>query len=275
MKFGALTLPNAPWPELVERWKRLDELGIETIWVADELGNALRLEQPWFEGWACVSALAQATTRARIGPLVSPITLRNPAVLAKASITVDHASGGRLELGVGAGGSEFDHDLAQVPRWEAGERLARLRAFVERLAELLADERLAPRPLQARIPLTIAGHARATLRLAAEYADRWNAFGGYGLTAEEGLRRCRKRNERLTMICLELGRDPATLVRSALIGHPFVGETPWRSEAAFRDLVARWSGAGFDELILYYPPEWAMPAGSVEPGLFHRMLGKG
>jgi alkanesulfonate monooxygenase SsuD/methylene tetrahydromethanopterin reductase-like flavin-dependent oxidoreductase (luciferase family) len=274
MRFGVITLPNAPWDELRRRWRALDELpGVETIWVADELGNFMRPEMPWFEGWACVSGMAEVTKRARIGPLVSPITFRNPAVLAKAAVTVDHASAGRLELGIGAGGSEFDHELAQVPRWEGPERLARLRAFVERTVDVLADERIAPRPVQRRIPLTIAGHARATLRLAAEHADRWNAFGGVGLSAEEGLRRCRELNERVTATCGEIGRDPASLVRSALLGYPFVAETPWRSEETFRDFVGRWEDAGFEELVLYYPPTTAMPEGSVEEGLFERMLG--
>lgn len=272
MRLGVITLPNAPWPELVERWQTLDELGVETIWVADELGNSLRPEQAWFEGWACVAAMAQVTRRARIGPLVSPITLRNPAVLARAAVTVDHMSAGRLELGIGAGGSEYDHELAQVPQWEGKERLARLGSFVERLVELLADDTLRPRPVQERIPLTIAGHATATLRLAAAHADRWNAFGGFGLSAEEGLRVSRERNERLTAFCAEAGRDPGTLLRSALVGYPFVAETPWRSEAAFVAFVERWRDAGFGELIVYYPPETGMPEGSVEPGLFERML---
>jgi hypothetical protein len=65
------------------------------------------------------------------------------------------------------------------------------------------------------------------------------------------------------------------VLRSALIGHPFVAETPWRSEEAFHDFVGRWQEAGFEELILFYPPEWGMPDGSVELGLFERMLGKG
>ena len=272
MRFGAITLQNAPWDELVTRWRTLDELGIETIWVADELGNPKHLEQPWFEGWACVTTMALVTRRSRIGPLVSPITFRNPAVLVKAAVTVDHASGGRLELGLGAGGSEFDHALTQVPQWEAGERLARLGAFVERTVELLEDERLSPRPAQKRIPLTIAGHARETLRLAAEHADRWNAFGGFGLSADEGLRRCRERNDRLTAICDEIGRDPRSLLRSALIGYPFVAETPWRSDEAFDDFVGRWQAAGFEELIVYYPPKTGMPEGSVTPGVFERAL---
>ena len=116
MKLGVITLQNAPWPELVERWRALDELGVETIWVADHLGSdKLDPNEPWFEAWSCLTALAYETRRARIGSLVSPMTFRNPAVLARTALTVAELSGGRLELGIGSGASEFDHRVSQVP----------------------------------------------------------------------------------------------------------------------------------------------------------------
>jgi alkanesulfonate monooxygenase SsuD/methylene tetrahydromethanopterin reductase-like flavin-dependent oxidoreductase (luciferase family) len=269
VKFGVITLQDAPWPELVERWHALEGLGVDTIWVADHLGNPSRPDQPWFEAWSCITALAHVTGRPRIGPLVSSMTFRNPAVLARTALTASELSGGRLELGVGSGASAFDHQLTEVPEWQPKERAALFARWVERLVELLADERLQPK---APVPLTIAGSGPTILRLAAEHAERWNTFGGFGLTAEEGLRRARRDNERLDELCAETGR---TVLRSALIGHPFVAETPWRSEEAFHDFVGRWQEAGFEELILFYPPEWGMPDGSVELGLFERMLGKG
>jgi alkanesulfonate monooxygenase SsuD/methylene tetrahydromethanopterin reductase-like flavin-dependent oxidoreductase (luciferase family) len=269
MKFGVITLQNAPWPELVERWQMLENLGVETIWVADHIGDSRQPQQPWFEAWSCLTAMAHLTTRAKIGPLVSPMTLRNPAVLARTALTVAELSGGRLELGVGSGASAGDHELAQVPEWAPKQRAELFAAWLERLVELLADERLQPK---APVPLTIAGSGPTILRLAAEHAERWNTFGGFGLTVEEGLRRARRDNERLDELCAETGR---TVLRSALIGHRFVAETPWRSEQAFHDLVGRWQEAGFEELVLFYPAEWEMPDGSVEPGLFERMLGKG
>jgi alkanesulfonate monooxygenase SsuD/methylene tetrahydromethanopterin reductase-like flavin-dependent oxidoreductase (luciferase family) len=262
VKLGVITLQNAPWPELVERWRRLEELGVETIWVADHLGNWMHPQQPWFEAWSCLTALAHVTQRPRIGPLVSAMTLRNPAVLARTALTVAELSGGRLELGVGSGGAAYDHKLAEVPKWEPKERAALFARWLERLLELLADERLQPK---CELPLTVAGRGKTILSLAARHASRWNTFGGVGLTPEEGLRRGREDNARLDELCAEAGR---TVLRSALIGYPFVAETPWRSDEAFQDFVARWQEAGFEELVVYYPPETGMPAGSVTPGVF-------
>jgi len=269
VKLGVITLQWAPWPELVERWRRLDALGVETIWVADHLtGTWLKPDQPWYEAWTCVTALAYVTERARFGPLVSPMTLRNHAVLARTALSVGDLSGGRLELGVGAGGSEADHDVAEVPSWDPRERASLFAAWVERLASLLADERFHPKP---DVPLTIAGRGETILGLAARHATRWNTYGGVGIDPEEGLRRGREDNARLDELCAETGR---TVLRSALIGHPFVSETPFRSDDAWADFVGRWAEAGFEELVLYYPPETGMPEGSVTPGVFERAFSR-
>ena len=270
MNFGVITLQDAPWPELVARWRRLEELGIDTIWVADHLGSdRLAPRQPWFEAWSCLTALAHVTSRPRIGPLVSSMTLRNPAVLARTALTVAELSGGRLELGIGSGASEFDHRAADVPMWSPKERAAAFTVWVERLREMLADDSFHPKR---DIPLTIAGRGKTILGLAARYADRWNTYGGFGIGPEEAVQGAREDNARLDDLCAQTGR---IVLRSALIGHPFNGETPWRSDEALADVVGRWEDAGFDELVFFYPTEWEMPDGSVEPGLFERMLGKG
>ena len=265
MRFGALTLQNRPWPELVESWRRLDELGVESLWVADHLANPLRPERPWLDGWTALPALAAVTERARVGALVSSMTLRNPAVLAKAAVTLDHVSNGRAELALGAGGSARDVELAGPPPWSFVD-------YVGRVVEFLAADSLQPRPVQGRIPLTMGGHGDEALDLAARHADRWNSYGGQRLDPDAALRRGRERNERLTVLCEAQGRDPAELTRSILLGYPFVSETPWRSDEAFLDVARRWSGAGFDELIVYYPPETGMPEDSVAPGVFERAI---
>jgi alkanesulfonate monooxygenase SsuD/methylene tetrahydromethanopterin reductase-like flavin-dependent oxidoreductase (luciferase family) len=138
--------------------------------------------------------------------------------------------------------------------------------------ELLDDRSVLPRPLQPRIPLTIGGHGRTALGLAARHADRWSSYGGDDLDPEEAARLGRERNERLTQLCEQQGRDPGTVRRSILLGYPFVRETPWRSQESFGDVVERWSRAGFDELIVYYPPETAMPEGSVGSGVFESVM---
>jgi alkanesulfonate monooxygenase SsuD/methylene tetrahydromethanopterin reductase-like flavin-dependent oxidoreductase (luciferase family) len=265
MRLGALTLQNRPWPELVESWRKLDALGVESLWVADHLANPLRPERPWLDGWTVLPALAAATKRARVGALVSSMTLRNPAVLAKAAVTLDHISNGRAELALGAGGSARDLALAGTPPWSFDE-------FVGCVVDLLGAESFQPRPVQKRIPLTIGGHGEDVLELAVRHADRWNSYGGTGLDPDEALRRGRERNERLDRLCEGLGRDTGTLTRSILLGYPFVSETPWRSEDAFLEVARRWNDAGFGELIVYYPPETGMPVGAVARGVFERAI---
>jgi len=244
-------------------------LGVETIWVADHLAD--RRGQLRYHGWTCLAGLAEQTVRARIGTLVSPMTLHNPAVLAKAALTVDHASGGRLELGLGTGGSDQDVQLAGVQSPTDDD----FRGFVRRVLAFLEDESLGPSPLQERIPLTLGGNTSAILRLAAEVGDRWNTYGGRGLSAEEGLHRSRDRNAELDRYCGEAGRDPRTVIRSALIGYPFVAETPWRSEALFQEFVQRWGEAGFDELIFYYPPDLGHAGGERRTRTVRADAGKG
>jgi alkanesulfonate monooxygenase SsuD/methylene tetrahydromethanopterin reductase-like flavin-dependent oxidoreductase (luciferase family) len=265
MRFGVLMLPNRPWPELVQASRSLDALqGLDSLWVADHLANPYRRAQPWFDGWTCLTAMAQATRRVRVGTLVSPMTFHNPARLVKAAVTLDHLSGGRIELAVGSGGSEFDTELAGVsPSRHAFE------PFVVRVAQLLARDDLQPRPVQERIPLTVGGNSDAILGVAARHADRWNTYVGSRLSASEGRRLTRERSSRLQELCRETGR---TVLRSALIGHSFVAETPFRSHEAFDEFVAAYEEAGIDELILYWPPEFAMPEGSVQPGLFEKLF---
>jgi alkanesulfonate monooxygenase SsuD/methylene tetrahydromethanopterin reductase-like flavin-dependent oxidoreductase (luciferase family) len=259
VRFSVATLPNEPWQALVTRWRALDEQGWDAIYVADQLANPWRPEQPWFDGWTCVAALALVTERARIGPLVTSIVFRNPAAVARAAVTVGHASGGRLELGLGAGGAASDHRLAGVDEWSPRERAARLRAFAFRLRELLDGDELQPR---AEVPLVLAGDADGTVRMAAELADGWNTYGGTRLTAEQGRARAADRIALLDRACAGTGR---TVRRSVLLGNRFVAEEPFRSEEAFAEVARAWHALGFDELVVYADPYYMVPLGEEAP----------
>jgi len=133
MRFGVLTLPTAAWPELVERWRYLDDLGFDAIHMADGLVHPRDPPQTWFDGWICLATAAQVTRRARIGTLVTSMIFRNPAEVVHAAIAVDHASSGRVELGIGSGDSQFDHALAEIPDWPARERSHRFRDYAARI----------------------------------------------------------------------------------------------------------------------------------------------
>jgi alkanesulfonate monooxygenase SsuD/methylene tetrahydromethanopterin reductase-like flavin-dependent oxidoreductase (luciferase family) len=262
VRFGAVVIPFEPWEQVVRWTHEVEELGLDHLWLPDHLVNPVG-RKPFYEGWTTLAALARETSRVRIGTLVSSIVFREPRLLAKQAIAVDHVSGGRLELGIGAGSDE-DNEAAGLRRWTPRERSDRLRAFVEELDGLLRGDTRRGFPLQRpRPPLTIAAWSPRNLRLAAERADRWNTMGGYGLSAEDGLARATEQNELLDSLCREVGRDPRSLVRSFLHGYRWVAETPFASDEAFAAFVERYRDAGFDELFFYYPPERFSPEGTV------------
>ena len=123
LQFGVLTLQHLGWEEEAKRWQSIEKLGYDSIWVADHFVNYANPAEPWFESWTLMSALATVTERVRLGTLVSSFSFRNPAVLARQAMTIDHISNGRLEIGLGAGPSgETDPSfkMTGVPDWSSG-----------------------------------------------------------------------------------------------------------------------------------------------------------
>ena len=104
VQFGVLVLPHVPWHRYVEQCKRIEELGFDSVWSCDHFVDPYQPEARWADGWALLTALAICTNRIRIGSLVTSVSLRNPAMFARMAGTVDEISGGRLEIGIGAGG---------------------------------------------------------------------------------------------------------------------------------------------------------------------------
>lgn len=166
------------------------------------------------------------------------------------------------------------------------ERVERFREFVE-LTDLLLrqevtsyegahyrchDAEVIPGPVQRpRPPLTVAAHGPKMLRIAAELADSWSSWGGYGTETERQLLAVtRDRSLRLQDLCAELGRDPASIGRSLVCFPPL---TPWESSEYFRDMVGRFAdAAGIDEFVLYFPEEWR--AAPLEWTVFEEVAGQ-
>jgi alkanesulfonate monooxygenase SsuD/methylene tetrahydromethanopterin reductase-like flavin-dependent oxidoreductase (luciferase family) len=186
-------------------------------------------------------------------------------------MTVDHISGGRLELGIGAGapgGTDPSYRMAGIEDWSFQERTERLREQVEVVDKLLRnitssytgkyykiDEAImAPGPVQKpRPPIIVAAHAKASLKVAAEYADAWVSFGGeFGAPVEVVVEKTTRRNEILNKHCEKVGRDPASIRRSLLI-FGAEGNTAFASEGQFIEIVERYSAIGINELIFFYP----------------------
>lgn len=270
-RFGIAVLQHSPWLDELKRWKRLEELGFNSAWVADHFVNYANPTAPWFESWTLLSALASHTSSIRIGPLVSAVPLRNPAMLARQAMTLDRISNGRLELGLGAGAPgaiDPTYRMTGVEDWLPAERVARFREQVEIIDQCLkqrvssyngkyytlSDTTINPAPVQQpRPPLTIGAMGNSMLKIAAKYGDSWNSFGGeFGDPPEVIVERTEARNKLLDKYCRELGRDPQTLRRSLLI-FGAEAQTVFTSEQRFIDTYERYREIGINELIFFYP----------------------
>jgi alkanesulfonate monooxygenase SsuD/methylene tetrahydromethanopterin reductase-like flavin-dependent oxidoreductase (luciferase family) len=293
LRFHVLMLPNVPWDEVARRYRHVEELGFDVGGVADHFVDWTGSGSPWLEAWSLLAAVARETTRLRLSTLVTQIPLRSPAMLAHQALTVDHISGGRLELGLGVGlTTDPSYAMMGLPNWTAPERVARFKEYVEVVDRLLSNEvttyrgrfyqvegaTMRPRPVQQpRPPITIAAMGPVMLKCAARYGDVWNSLS-FLRDFEAQLDETGGRIQRIDEACRAIGRDPASLRRSYLMfdagaraGGGLINY--YASERAFADMVERVIALGISEIGLYYPareeqrPVFERVAGDVVPEL--------
>lgn len=223
-----------------DTWRRLaaraEALGFDSLWRSDHLLSIMDESREAHETWLSLTVAALETQRLQLGSLVSPMTFRHPAMLAKLAASVDSLSQGRLVLGVGAGWNDREHRAhgLQFPPFQ--ERLQRLQEGIEIILRLQGDGPVTyrgqyyeveaanpyPKPCQQKIPLLIGGRGRDRfLGLVARYADEWNMTTNSPAYYLE-------RSERLAAQCRHVDRDPATIRRSVA-----VGILVWRSSEEF------------------------------------------
>jgi alkanesulfonate monooxygenase SsuD/methylene tetrahydromethanopterin reductase-like flavin-dependent oxidoreductase (luciferase family) len=271
LRFGVITVQNLPWKREVERWQFIEALGFDSVWVADHFVDPYQPDSPWFEGWTLLAALANQTSRIRVGTLVTSIPLRNPVMLARQALTVDHISNGRLELGLGTGVSwDPVYSMIGIENWPPKERVGRFREVVE-IVDLCLRNRvtsykgryyqlngavMVPPPIQQpRPPITIGATGLSMLKLAARYADTWNSVPGeWNTSPDKMLEDTRRRNSLLDGYCEEIGRDPGGLRRSLLV-FGSEAETVFSSVDAFEAVIECYQSVGITEFIFYYPFE--------------------
>lgn len=217
------------WAQWVQLARACEDLGYQGLFRSDHYLSFWRpTERGALDAWATIAALGAITERIRLGSMVSPVTFRHPAMLAKSVVTADHASGGRVELGMGAGWFEREHAAFGFPFPPVRERVDLLTEQVEivhRLWGADGDEvtfegahyRLdacpaLPRPVQdPHPPLIIGGGAGPrSAALAARWADEYDVVYADPARAKELM-------ERVSAACVAIGRDPATIRRSLLV----------------------------------------------------------
>ncbi len=261
LSFGLVISPqHRTWAENVALWRLGEELGFDSLWINDHfhsLGSSI--DNDAFEASTTLAAIAMATTRPNVGALTYGNTHRLPTVLAKEMVTIDHMSGGRVILGIGAGWNEPEHAAYAIPFPGAGARVAMLDEALEivKLLETndrtqyqgtyytLVDTPFVPKPVHGRLPILIGGTKPKMLRLIGKHADLWDCSWEpdefkAGLETVRGHAR-------------EFGRDPGTVVGSA---------RAWRTpatEAEFAARVRAYYAAGVRQMLLSVPTD---PAGT-------------
>jgi alkanesulfonate monooxygenase SsuD/methylene tetrahydromethanopterin reductase-like flavin-dependent oxidoreductase (luciferase family) len=273
LRFQVLCLPNVPWATLKQRFVRLEQLGIEVAALPDHFVDWTNPPSPWFESWTALTGLAAATRTIRLSTCVTQIPHRNPAMFARQALTLDHVSGGRVEIGLGTGlVGDPSYAMVGIADWEPRERVARLAEYVEVVDRLLRDEVttfagdfyrvdgaiMNPRPVQSpRPPISVAALGPVMMRHAARLADTWSSLS-FHESFEAQVDETRRRGGSMDEHCAALGRDPETLRRSYTMydarARPRGGSFDYYdSVERFSDMVGRIIELGMDEIVLYHP----------------------
>jgi F420-dependent oxidoreductase-like protein len=259
VRFAIKTVPqHTTWAAMLDVWRAADEIELfESAWNFDHfypIFGSTDHTGPCLEGWSMLAAMAQATTRIRIGCQVTGMVYRHPAVLANMAATVDIISGGRLELGLGAGWNQEECDAYGIPLPPLKERFDRFDEGLEAIVGLLSQEtttvegryvrltdaRCEPKPVQRpHPPITIGGSGPTrTLRAVARWAQQWNSL-------TSGPDDWREKHAVLLERCAEIGRDPGEITCSVNLRY-----TAGDDLGALADQVAAYDDAGVDLIVV-------------------------
>ncbi|MFJ6389138.1 LLM class flavin-dependent oxidoreductase [Streptomyces sp. NPDC091972] len=273
LRLSTVILPYRRWNEGGrEAWQRAEQLGFHTGYTYDHLSWRTFRDGPWFGAVPTLTGAAGVTDRMRLGTLVTSPNFRHPVTLAKELITLDDISGGRVTLGIGAGGTGFDATVLGQDPWSPRERADRLAEFVPLLDRLLSEDSVSydgdfysahearnlPGCVQRpRLPFAVAATGPRGLKLAARHGQAWVTTGDPKLyekgTPEQSVQALRGQIDRLSDTCAALGRDVRTLDKILLTGFTPDRSSPLDSLDAFVDFAGRHRELGFTELVIHWP----------------------
>jgi F420-dependent oxidoreductase-like protein len=264
VRFGLQLWPQrTTWPECRDAALAGEAAGWDSIWAWDHL---LAIQGPWeqpiFEGWSLMSAIASITSRVRVGLMVGANTFRNPGLTTKLATTLDHISNGRAVLGIGGAWFEREHEAFGIEFGASvGERLDRLEEAVPLMRRLLDGERVThegrfytlidalcePRPIQPHLPILVGGSGpKKTMRTVARHADGWNTNGD--------VETAKARLGQLAEHCADAGRDIADI--ELTLGFPMIIRDRLEDAAAARESQLAFNRAeGGGVATLMGPPE--------------------
>ncbi|MFI9627502.1 LLM class flavin-dependent oxidoreductase [Streptomyces sp. NPDC052042] len=273
LRLSTVILPVDRWHEAGRaKWQRAEDLGFHTAYTYDHLSWRSFRDGPWFGALPTLTAAATATTRLRLGTLVTSPNFRHPVTLAKELISLDDISDGRITLGIGAGGSGFDATALGQEAWTPKERADRFGEFLPLLDQLLTEEAVTRRGThytanearnvpgcvqRPRLPFAVAATGPRGLKLAARYGQAWVTTGDPKLyeegTPEQSVEALRGQVEKLGKACAEIGRAPGDLDKILLTGFTPDRGRPLESVDAFVDFAGRHHELGFTEIVVHWP----------------------
>lgn len=258
MRYGIdISQHQLTWDEILSRTRWAEAAGFDGAWVFDHFkplyGDPAG---PCLEGWTLLAALAAATEKIRLGTLVTGVTYRHPSILATEAVTVDHVSGGRLELAVGAAWFEGEHQEFGIEFPGAAERVHRLEEAVQIMRSLMTEDGVDfngryyslenasynPKPVQQPMPpLWIGGSGeKLMLPLIARHADVWHAGGD--------LETLVRKSALIDGHATDAGRNPKDIARASYLS----ASEPFDEVKERRDALAE---AGFDYVVVSWPSE--------------------
>ncbi|GAA3809480.1 LLM class flavin-dependent oxidoreductase [Streptomyces chiangmaiensis] len=273
LRLSTVILPYVRWHEGGRAaWQRAEQLGFHTAFTYDHLSWRSFRDGPWFGAIPTLTAAASVTHSMRLGTLVTSPNFRHPVTLAKELISLDDVSGGRITLGIGAGGTGFDATVLGQEPWTPRERADRFGEFLPLLDRLLTEDSVSyegryysadearniPGCVQRpRLPFAVAATGPRGLLLAARHGQAWVTTGDPKLyetgTPEQSVQALRAQTEKLAEACATIGRDVTELDKILLTGFTPDRGRPLESLDAFVDFAGQHRELGFTDLVIHWP----------------------
>ncbi len=275
MRFGLTILPEHRWAKAAPMWRRAEELGFDHAWTYDHLTWGGLPDSPWYGTTPTLTAAAMVTSTIRLGTFVTSPNYRHPVTFMRDLLALDDISGGRMIIGIGAGG-DIDNTILGGPPLTPKERVDRLEEFTGLLDRLLTQDpvshagryfsaveaRTLPGPVQQpRIPFVMAANAPRSMRLAVEYGAGWLTTGPKVETMVQWWSALIELSGRLDEGLAEAGRDSATFER-----HVNLDSSPQfalSGPGIFEEMVGRAEELGFTDVITHHPRPEGPYAGDV------------